>query len=487
MTANPFVAQSNSTSRTIHFSGLTQDEIIAAAVSIMQRGISDALVLKQILDDFEAQGTPRTDDDALVQGCRALILINHFSDYPDDTNKTLVSKFLTIVPSLRDLISQVFELPDYIEIKTISFVDFGVTSIIFKAKAGQRCFVALKLLKPRYWTNERLVQRTISYKEKYNGVTQWSPEIIDVSAHWILMNFVEGVTFQDWLRSKKQLDNKGYYKRVLHIFSSLLALLEEAAAQRHRLSHLDISPKNILIEEREDRDERVWLIDFGRNYAITDRVGPSERYADVVSAVEAYIPPETFSSSEEFSPISDAYSIGLLLTSALVDDELSTETLGNSLIKLWRLSPGLAEYVEQLIEREPKRRLIGFDWDEGEIFSHLRTRLERAVTYFIDTELELIEREPKMKNIWHAMFGIWMGNFSDVKFRTSPIVEGGRYVRPQVNYFRAWAAVSIGCHYLILTSVILLTLVDLQLGGRGIVSTISRNVLAWPFFDIVSD
>lgn len=119
------------------------------------------------------------------------------------------------------------------------------------------------------------------------------------STPYISMEFVEGQTLDDLIRSVGVLSTKQTVGLARQICSALIAIHEGGVV------HRDLKPSNIML----DRAGRAIVMDFGMAYQRGD-----ERLTDAGAVVGtlAYLSPEQ-SRGEEATPCSDLYALGLIL------------------------------------------------------------------------------------------------------------------------------------------------------------------------------
>lgn len=126
-------------------------------------------------------------------------------------------------------------------------------------------------------------------------------------AHYIVMEYVDGLCLQQWLEQKKPT-----LKNVLQLMAELCGALHYA--HTHQVIHADIKPANILV----DAQGHARLIDFGisqlhQKEPVLDR--QVQRYVRAMSL--GFASPEQLQALP-LSTLSDVYSLGKVLEFALV-------------------------------------------------------------------------------------------------------------------------------------------------------------------------
>lgn len=222
-------------------------------------------------------------------------------------------------------------------------------------------FVAIKILRPEYNTDEDFVRKFRRESQSAAGLSH--PNIVNVydvgyeeDIHYIVMELVEGNTLKDYL-DKMQ----GFMKQeaVINIGLQIASALSQA--HQSGVVHRDIKAQNILINE----EGRVKVADFGIARAVTGATIPNTK--EMMGSVH-YASPEQ-SKGNYIDARSDIYSLGILLY------ELSTKQLpfeGESAVEIGLkqietpcpdprrqnpdLSKGLAAVILRCTEKRPSDR-----------------------------------------------------------------------------------------------------------------------------------
>jgi beta-lactam-binding protein with PASTA domain/predicted Ser/Thr protein kinase len=165
--------------------------------------------------------------------------------------------------------------------------------------------VALKVLNPEFASDPNFVERF--RREAQAAASLTHPNIVavydcdrDGDTHYIAMEFVDGRTLRDLLKSGGRL----HYRRAAEIAADIALALE--AAHRKGVVHRDVKPGNIMLT----RTGEVKVTDFGIARAIG--TGEALTQAGAVLGTASYLSPEQ-ADGRAVDPRSDVYSLGVVL------------------------------------------------------------------------------------------------------------------------------------------------------------------------------
>lgn len=182
-------------------------------------------------------------------------------------------------------------------------VGAGGMSDVYKAKdhiLGRE--VAIKILKQEFVEDVTFVTKFRSEAQSAAGLEH--PNIVNIydvgsenSLHYIVMEYVEGITLKTYIEKKGQLN----YKEALSIAIQVGRGIE--AAHNKNIVHRDIKPQNIIIST----EGKVKVTDFGIARAATSNT----IHADVMGSVHYASPEQARNGFVDFK--SDIYSLGIVM------------------------------------------------------------------------------------------------------------------------------------------------------------------------------
>jgi serine/threonine protein kinase len=298
--------------------------------------------------------------------------------------------YMTGDPAVLEALFDLYELDrDEVSIKDVELYRIGTTSFILRAswRPSINEQVAVKCLLPRYFRNRRIRERTRNY-EKARIRNPHVPVVRRSTDRAIIMAFVEGPTLAEKIAdravprsrytsiedhsSKDVAEARSLTPRdvddIRARFTAICDVLAELYREDH--NHLDLSPANVIVTDEtrvangEGRPTRsnVSLIDFGRNFIVTERVGSHM----ALPRAAVYVAPELQQDPDAGDWRSDAYSLGVILLEMASNTSLEIVDLSMELDRLWigdedgvwSGAPTLARVVEELIDEDPENRLL---------------------------------------------------------------------------------------------------------------------------------
>ena len=179
----------------------------------------------------------------------------------------------------------------------------GGMSDVYKAKdqvLGR--FVAVKVLKPEFAEDVNFVTKFHTEAQSAAGLQH--PNIVNIydvgseeHMHYIVMEYVEGITLKTYIEKKGQLN----YKEAISIAIQVARGIE--AAHNNNIVHRDIKPQNIMISN----EGKVKVTDFGIARAATSNT----IHSDVMGSVHYTSPEQARNGFVDGK--SDIYSLGIVM------------------------------------------------------------------------------------------------------------------------------------------------------------------------------
>ena len=182
----------------------------------------------------------------------------------------------------------------------IELVGIGGMSYVYKAKDLQNNkIVAIKVLKDELANDEEFINKfrteaIASEKIKHENVVSAFDVVDDKKYHYIVMEFVDGITLDKYIKKNKRLSNEDTINFAIQIANGL------KVAHSKGIIHRDIKPQNIVITN----DKILKITDFG----IARAISSTTRNISIIGTVH-YISPEQ-ARNENVDFRSDLYSLG---------------------------------------------------------------------------------------------------------------------------------------------------------------------------------
>lgn len=217
--------------------------------------------------------------------------------------------------------------------RIVEMIGTGGFSVVYRAhQEGMNRFVALKVLKPRASTDERIVERFrrealfASQLSHPNTITLFDYGQTDDGLCYIAMEHLVGHDLSEEIRDREPMD----LQRVWWILVQICRSLSEA--HRIGLIHRDLKPENIFLLERNGRDH-VKVLDFGVSKALNgfDKDDVTSlaplTLEGTVFGTPLYMAPEQ-AMAEDLTPAVDVYALGqmayeMITGRAAYDQDLS--------------------------------------------------------------------------------------------------------------------------------------------------------------------
>jgi serine/threonine protein kinase len=261
--------------------------------------------------------------------------------------------------------------------ESLGFHRHGTTSLILSGHpedpvSGRQTQFALKCVLFPYAKIPVVANKTSTYAAEHNArdnqgrTVRHMVHVWASTSRWILMDFAEGSTLAEELRllkretppRRKPLEGNVRLDLIRRLGLPLLHALGELHA--HGKRHEDLSPTNIIVRRVPiaggGEGYEVTFIDFGRNYLYTRAVGGLD------GPEGSYIAPEVREDIDDVG-YADLYSLGRILVALGDVGENRDGTIPD---RFYGQAPLIARFVEDLVDSDPRRRLIVFRLAPGE-------------------------------------------------------------------------------------------------------------------------
>lgn len=178
-------------------------------------------------------------------------------------------------------------------------------------------YVALKLMRPELSQNQLAVKRLMREVAVVSSLSHSNLGLVHGYGQekdglpYLVMDFVEGQDLADIIKNEGQLK----LARALEIFIQIAAGLD--CAHLNGVIHRDIKPSNVIVQPKQNGQERAVIVDFGFARILRD-ANDSLRLTQEGEAFgsPAYMSPEQCM-GEPLDARSDIYSFGCLMYEAL--------------------------------------------------------------------------------------------------------------------------------------------------------------------------
>ena len=182
----------------------------------------------------------------------------------------------------------------------IEQVGVGGMSYVYKAyDTKEKHIVAIKILRDELSIDEEFVNKfkseaTACKDIRHKNVVSAYDVVDEDNLHYIVMEYIEGITLNKFIKDKGKLSNEETINISLQIANGL------SAAHKKGIIHRDIKPQNIVI----NKDNIVKITDFGIARAITS----TTKNISVIGTVHYISPEQVRNTKVDFR--SDIYSFG---------------------------------------------------------------------------------------------------------------------------------------------------------------------------------
>ena len=192
----------------------------------------------------------------------------------------------------------------------IEQVGVGGMSYVYKAfDAKKKKVVAIKILKEELAIDEEFVRKFKSEALACKDIRQENVisafDVVDEeNMHYIVMEYVEGITLNKYIKNKGKLSNEETINISLQVAKGI------RAAHQKGIIHRDIKPQNIVI----NNDGVAKITDFGIARAITS----TTKNISVIGTVHYISPEQVRNTKVDFR--SDIYSFGCTMYEMITGD-----------------------------------------------------------------------------------------------------------------------------------------------------------------------
>jgi serine/threonine protein kinase len=268
----------------------------------------------------------------------------------------------------------------------------------------------------------------------------------DRSFYYLIMDYVGGGEMFDHLIQNGAYSERDAARLVREVASALSFL--------HGIGvvHADLKPENVMLSTTRRGDSVVKLVDFGcaqvlvaddespvdeANFPAPAKKPPKGSYA---APTPAYCPPETLDKSQPCLPPMDMWGLGVILYIMLTgahpfdlegdssDEEVEERIMNEKFYQVplrgseftQHLSESAVDLIEQLMQRDPKKRLTAF-----QMLQHPWVRGETATTAIIEDSDKKLQKIRAFKSKLQAKFFNdivnWSDNEDEIRRKTSLI------------------------------------------------------------------
>jgi serine/threonine protein kinase len=206
----------------------------------------------------------------------------------------------------------------------------AVVYLAVQEKTGRR--VAVKVMRPDALADERALARfkrevqVLAALEHPNIVGILDTGVTSSGAHFIVMNYVAGMTLEEYMKSRQRADSPDPAK-LLRMFLKICASVNVAHVRG--IVHRDLKPGNIRIDERGEPH----ILDFGLAHTPLDRLAggdhPIAVTGEFLGSLPWCSPEQAEGDPDRIDMRTDVYSLGVVLYQILTDGKFPYEVVGN--------------------------------------------------------------------------------------------------------------------------------------------------------------
>jgi serine/threonine protein kinase len=333
------------------------------------------------------------------------------SDKEDEARKK-PNKYLEDSSTLAFIFKK-YRIPSKYRGVKLSLHKTGTTSYILKFR-WEGTDHALKIVKFYYLDNQLIANNTEIYDDQFNitGLNpKYTPKVIESKESFIIMEYIEGKSLRDFINDDLWLKDGLNLKDVSKIISNLCTILAHYAEKE--VPHLDLSPENILIRDKEAGEEdkiNIVLIDFGYNYLLNEKVGSLTAAA---KRAQLYIAPEIQEDTQtnirrlpfEKKRLADVYSLGMIILEMLSKKRGRNASKFEGLDKTEAIEacrkkyPGLGDILEDITASNAEIRLFDVPLP-SETYTYIKSRINIELQIYEDVYL----KDSPRKRWWASLF-----------------------------------------------------------------------------------
>ena len=244
----------------------------------------------------------------------------------------------------------------------------GMARVYAAEHAGLKRSLALKVLVDAQGSEQTAHQRFL--REACLAAAIKHPNVVnlfDVGVHqgtpYLVMELLEGLDLDAFLRTKGRLDEATIVDLLLPIVSGLAAVHDAG------IVHRDLKPSNIFLARGRDDEVTPRLLDFGISKSLGTDALRLTAASGLLLGTPFYMAPEGVN-GDEMTPLSDQYSLGVVLYECATgvnpfaeasnfSDVVRRVGLGELPAAASRnpeLSPRLVAVIERAMQLDPARR-----------------------------------------------------------------------------------------------------------------------------------
>jgi serine/threonine protein kinase len=228
-------------------------------------------------------------------------------------------------------------------IKTLGQGGMGTVYLALDTELDRQ--VALKV--PVFGEEDRDLAIRRFYREARAAATLTHRNICPVhdvgkidDVHFLTMAYIEGEPLKALMQQNEPLSSC----QVIDIVQKLALALQEA--HDHGVIHRDLKPSNIMLDKRGE----AIVMDFGLAKR-QDQVDASLTHPDALAGTPAYMAPEQLSGGgERVGPLSDLYSLGVIMHEMLTGRRLFQGTIAEVLTQILYGSPKAPAEIEPNVD-----------------------------------------------------------------------------------------------------------------------------------------